>query len=142
MIKEKNFISVYVSKLMTKGKWGKSEKLFFNGLRGIKNKIREEKPLVILEKGVMNAGPELGLLKKKVGGSVYQIPVPLKERKVKGLGVHWIASAVNEGGFEKRDVWFLREILNAYNGEGKAVMKKENLYKVAKANRAFLKFLE
>ncbi len=128
------------SKLIKNGHKVRGEKVFFSLLRSIK-KQENQRPINVLLDSIDNISPKVMVISKKVGGSRYQIPVPIKENKEYGIGVSWLLNSVQsmKKGDLKNNI--LNEVYLAKRKEGEVIKKKNALHKVAVTNIAFLKFI-
>lgn len=129
-------ISTFINKLMHDGKKSKAEKIFYQALNTAAEKIKKE-PLEIFNQALKNVMPILEVKSRRVGGASYQIPVEVNPDRRITLGMRWIINfARKKTGrpmYEKLAV----ELVDAVNGVGMAVKKKEDMHKMAEANKAF-----
>lgn len=129
-----------ISKLIKRGGKLRGERIFLDVLRNIKKKEKSRGINLILN-SIENLSPKVMVISKKVAGSRYQIPVPIKENKEFGLGCSWLINSVSSIKKGKIEENLLKEIYLAKNKEGEVVKKKNALHQVAIKNIAFLKFL-
>jgi small subunit ribosomal protein S7 len=103
-------------------------------------KTLETEPLLVLAQAVTNVTPTLEVRSRRVGGATYQIPIPVEAARGQALAIRWlidVSRAKTGKPFEER---LGEELVAAYNGEGAAVKKKEEMHRIAEANRAFAHF--
>jgi len=124
---------------MVSGKKQKAE----NILKKVFNNISKQNkdPIVIFNKALENTKPILEVRSKRKGATVYQIPVPITEKRQISLGISWIIETVRKKSSSRGIVLNLTdELLNASEGKGSSVQKKLDLHKLAKKNRAYTHF--
>ncbi len=125
--------------LMKDGKKSSAEGVFYGALDIVKEKGIEE-PLAVFKKALDNIRPMLEVRGRRVGGAVYQVPVEVRHERKIALAVRWLvtyAKSRKEHGMEQK---LAAELIDAYNKTGAAVKKKEEVHKMAEANRAFSHF--
>ena len=129
-------VAKFVNYIMIDGKKGIAEKIFYGAMDQIKDKTKTD-GLKIFEKAIENASPSVEVKSRRVGGATYQVPVEVKPARRLSLGIRWIVDAARSrsGMSLKRKLY--QELLDASNGEGTAVKKKEDTHRMAEANRAF-----
>jgi small subunit ribosomal protein S7 len=125
-----------VNSIMYDGKKGVAQKIVYSAFDIIKDKSGND-PLEMFEKALDNIMPELEVKARRVGGSTYQVPMEVRPERRTTLGLRWLTTysrARNERTMAER---LAGEILDACNGSGNAVKKREDTHKMAEANRAF-----
>ena len=135
---------VYNSKLVTKlvnqimvdGKKGTAQTILFNAFDMIKEKTGEE-PTVIFDKAMQNIKPALEVKSRRVGGANYQVPIEVKADRSQALGLRWLVQYARLRGGHSMAENLANEIMDAANGTGAAVKKREDTHKMAEANKAF-----
>jgi len=130
-------ITRFINMLMTKGKKWNAERIVYNALNLAAQKIQKNDPLEVLNKAIDNVRPLLELKSRRVGGATYQIPVEVKGERGASLALRWIRNSARGRKGKPMEQRLSDEILEAYNGTGSAVKKKEEIHKMAEANRAF-----
>ncbi len=125
-----------INQILRKGKKGLAEKIVYEALDLIKEKAKED-PLVVLRKAVENSRPLLEVRPRRVGGATYQVPVEVESWRGTTLSLRWIVQASKEKGGAKMAQRLANEILDAAQGTGTVIKRKEDLHKMAEANRAF-----
>ncbi|MFW5703006.1 MAG: 30S ribosomal protein S7 [Candidatus Dojkabacteria bacterium] len=112
-----------------------------DGNKDSKAQTKKLKPLDIFLKALNNAKPSLEIRSRRIGGANYQVPVPVSPERQTTLAMRWIISAARETRKTTSTAESLREeIMQAFNGEGYAVRKREDMEKMAEANKAFAQF--
>ena len=135
---------VYNSKLVTKlinqimqdGKKGTAQTILYNAFDMIKEKTGEE-PTAIFEKAMSNIKPALEVKSRRVGGANYQVPIEVKADRSQALGLRWLVQYARLRGGHTMAENLANEIIDAANGVGAAVKKREDTHKMAEANKAF-----
>ena len=139
--------AVYNSKLVTKvinqimldGKKGTAEKIFYQAFDMIKEKTNED-PMEVFNKAMENIRPALEVKSRRVGGSNYQVPIEVSETRAQTLTVRWLVNYARLASGKTMAEKLANEIMNAANGTGGAVKKREDTHKMAEANKAFAHF--
>ena len=129
-------VTKLINKIMLDGKRGTAQSILYNAFAIIENKTGEN-PMEVFEKALGNVMPMLELKVRRVGGANYQVPVEVSADRKLTLGLRWIVNYArlrHEPTMEKR---LAAEILDAANGTGASVKKKEDTHKMAEANKAF-----
>ncbi len=130
-------ISHFVNMVMIDGKKWNAESIVYGALTVVSQKTQKNDPLEVLTKAVDNVRPLLELKSRRVGGATYQIPVEVKGERGMSLALRWIRNAARNRKGKPMQQKLADEILEAYNGQGVAVKKREEIHKMAEANRAF-----
>ena len=126
----------FINCVLKKGKKSLAENIFYTALDEVGEKTKEE-PLKVFKKAVDNVAPLLEVRSRRVGGATYQVPVEVSMNRRTALSIRWlILNARSRGGKNMADK-LCGEILDAYNNTGGAVKKKEDVHRMAEANKAF-----
>ena len=136
--------SIYKSKVVTKlinqimidGKKGTAQKIIYEAFDIIKEKTNEE-PITVFEKAMKNIKPALEVKTRRVGGANYQVPVEVKADRAQALSFRWLAQYARLRHGKSMAEKLASEIIDASNGTGAAVKKREDTHKMAEANKAF-----
>lgn len=129
-------VTKFINCLMWDGKKSVAEGIFYGALGKIHER-GEEDPLRVFKKAVENVKPHMEVKTRRVGGANYQIPIEVNQDRRTSLSIRWLigyARARGEKGMVER---LAGEILDAYNGRGASIKKKEDTHRMAEANRAF-----
>jgi len=129
-------VEQYIRKVMREGKKSKAEKVVYGALDVLEQKTGND-PLAVLRRATDNVRPVLEVKSRRVGGASYQVPVEVRPRRSTTLAIRWIvdyARARNEKTMVDR---LAGEIMDASNGVGASMKKKEDMHKMAEANKAF-----
>ena len=129
-------VTKLVNRIMLDGKKGVAEKILYEAFDKVKDKTGED-PVVVFEKALENIKPQLEVKSKRVGGSNYQVPVEVSETRSQTLGLRWLVNYARlRNGHTMADN-LADEIIDASNGTGNAVKKREDTHRMAEANKAF-----
>jgi small subunit ribosomal protein S7 len=129
-------VTKFINSLMWDGKKSVAEAIFYDSMEKIKERSQED-PLKVFKKAVENVKPVMEVKTRRVGGANYQIPIEVNPDRRTSLSIRWLiafARARGERGMVER---LTGELLDAYNGRGAAIKKKEDTHRMAEANRAF-----
>jgi small subunit ribosomal protein S7 len=129
-------VSKFINGLMRKGKKSTAERIFYQALDLIAERTSQE-PLPVFEKAMKNVGPAVYVRSRRVGGSVYQVPAEVRDDQQRAMAIRWIILAAKGRSENTMFERLANEFLAASRGEGAAVRRKEEMYRMADANRAF-----
>lgn len=129
----------FINYLMKQGKKSVAEKNFYDCFKKIQEAIKQE-PLVIFEKAIANASPLFEVVSKRVGGANYQVPREVRQERKFFLACHWIINAARSRKGKSMAQKLSEELIAASNNEGAAIKKKQDMHRMAEANRAFAHF--
>lgn len=132
-------IARIINKVMQDGKKSLAEDLVYSAIEGGAGKMKVD-VLDFINQSVDNVRPALELKARRVGGSNYQVPVPVSTARQEALSVRWLVDISRSKKGKTFDDILMNELINAYNGEGEAVKKKSDVEKMAEANKAFAHF--
>jgi small subunit ribosomal protein S7 len=133
-------VSKFINCLMTKGKKSTSQKVFYDAMDIISKKIKDTAPLEVFEAAVNNVKPMLEVRSKRVGGSSYQVPMQVRSNRQQSLAIRWIIQAARAQKGKPMSQRLAAELIDAYNKHGGAMTTRENIHKMAEANKAFAHF--
>ena len=125
-----------INKIMLDGKKGTAQKILYGAFDMIKEKTNEE-PMAVFEKAMNNIKPALEVKSRRVGGANYQVPVEVKADRAQALAFRWLAQYARLRNGHSMAENLANEIIDASNGTGASVKKKEDTHKMAEANKAF-----
>jgi small subunit ribosomal protein S7 len=135
-VHEAPVVTQLVNKILVKGKKGLAEKIVYGALAGVSTKTGQE-PVEVLRKALDNVRPTLEVRSRRVGGSTYQVPVEVKPHRANTLALRWLVSYARSRREKTMTDRLTNEILDASNGLGAAVKRREDTHKMAEANQAF-----
>ena len=125
-----------INKIMLDGKKGVAQNILYNAFDIVEKKTGSQ-PMEVFEKALDNVMPELELKLRRVGGANYQVPVEVSDDRRLTLGLRWIVNYSRLRGEKTMEQRLAAEIIDASNGVGQSVKKKEDTHKMAEANKAF-----
>jgi len=129
-------VTKLINKVMLDGKKSRTEKIVYNMMEELKRRTGED-PLNVFHKAIDAAKPVLEVRPRRVGGATYQVPVEVEPRRALTLAIRWIVEAARNREGKPMELRLADEIIDLYNGTGTVLKKKEDLHKMAEANRAF-----
>lgn len=129
-----------INRVMQDGKKQKAEMLVYGGMQDAAKKLKVDNPLEVFEKAMSNIRPSVETKSRRVGGANYQIPYEVKGQRQKHLTIMWFVQAARSKKGTSMQKRIQLELEDAYNGTGSAVKKREDVHKMAEANRAFAHF--
>jgi small subunit ribosomal protein S7 len=133
-------VTKLINRVMLNGKKQLAERLVYTGMQKAATKLKVDNPLEVFEAAMKNITPSVETRSRRVGGANYQIPFEVKGQRQKHLTMMWfVAAARARKGMSMADR-IAAELMDAYNGQGAAVKKREDTHKMAEANRAFAHF--
>jgi small subunit ribosomal protein S7 len=132
-------VGLLINRILKSGKKNLAQRLAYNALELIKFRT-DENPVYILEKAIRNISPRVQLKPKRVGGSTYQVPTLLNKYRATNIAVRWLVTLSKDRTGKSMSIKLANEILEAYKNSGVAIRKKEEIHKMAEANKAFAQF--
>ncbi len=132
-------ISKLINRIMKSGKKSIAEKIVYGALERAEKQLKKP-ALEVLDAAIENAGPQLELKSRRVGGANYQVPYEVKGDRKTTLAFRWIIEAARKGKGKAMEIKLSEEIINAVNNTGTAIKKKADTHKMAEANKAFAHF--
>ena len=129
-------VAKFVNMVMLNGKKSVAEKIVYNALDQVVDKMKGE-PMVLLSKALDNVRPMVEVKSRRVGGATYQIPVEVRADRRTTLAMRWIVDAARKRGEKSMDRRLAGELLDAAENRGSAVKKREDVHRMAEANKAF-----
>ena len=125
-----------VNSIMLDGKKGVAQKIVYDAFKIIEEKSGND-PLEMFEKAMENIMPSLEVKARRVGGSTYQVPMEVRPERRQTLGLRWLTTYARTRSERTMSLRLANEIMDAVNGTGNAVKKREDTHKMAEANKAF-----
>jgi small subunit ribosomal protein S7 len=129
-------VSKFIASVMRDGKKSVAESLLYGAFDIISEKTNED-PVKIFEKALENVKPIIEVKSRRVGGSTYQVPTEVRPARRTALGIRWVISHARGRGEKGFGAKLAGELLDASNGRGASVKKREDTHKMAEANKAF-----
>ena len=137
---QSKLVSKFVNCLMHDGKKATALRVFYDAMDVVGEKIKEASPLEVFEQAVENVKPRIEVRSKRVGGANYQVPIQVTRKRQLSLAMRWIIQAVRSGTGSATSQRLASELMNAYKREGAAMTTRENVHRMADANKAYAHF--
>ena len=132
--------SKFIYCLMWDGKKTTAQRLFYRALDEIGKKVKDQEPIEVFNQALENVKPQIEVRSKRVGGAAYQVPMQVSRGRQQSLAIRWILMAVREKKGRPKHLSLADELVAAYNKEGAAMTRRENVHRMAEANKAFAHF--
>ncbi len=129
-------VTRFINNVMKAGKKSTAEKIVYSAFSVVGDKAKED-PLKIFKRALDNVKPAIEVKSRRVGGSTYQVPIEVRPERRVTLGMRWIISYARSRGEKTMQAKLASELLDAANNRGGAVKKREDVHKMAEANKAF-----
>ena len=129
-------VAKLINSIMLDGKKGTAQAIVYGAFDMIKEQTGEE-PLEVFEKAMSNIMPVLEVKAKRIGGANYQVPVEVRPERRQTLAIRWMVSYARNRGEKNMNEKLAGEIMDAYNNTGASIKKKEEMHRMAEANKAF-----
>ena len=132
-------VAKFINILMRDGKKSIAESIFYHAIEKMANNLKED-PLEIFQQVIDNVRPSVEVCSRRLGGATYQIPREISDYRAVSLAAKWLAIAANKRKNSEIRRKLYEEMLDAYNNRGMAIKMKEEIHKLAEANKAFAHF--
>jgi len=132
-------VTKFINQIMVDGKRGIAQKIVYDAFGIIKEKLGQE-PLEVFNKALANVMPMLEVKARRVGGANYQVPMEIRPERRQTLGIRWLTMCARKRGEKFMEQRVAGELMDAFNQTGNAYKKKEDMHRMAEANRAFAHF--
>ena len=132
--------SKFINCLMEDGKKSVAQGIFYRAMEIVGKKIGDAEPIEVFNRAVENVKPAVEVRSKRVGGAAYQVPMQVNRNRQQSLAIRWILQSVRDKKGRATHEKLAEEIIAAYKREGAAVTKRENVHRMADANKAFAHF--
>ncbi|MEX0931532.1 MAG: 30S ribosomal protein S7 [Candidatus Paceibacterota bacterium] len=133
-------VSKFINYCMWDGKKNTARTVVYEAFDIIKEEQKVEDPIEVFERALKNTGPVMEVRSRRVGGANYQVPREVRPERKLALSMSWILEAARSKSGSKMSRRLADELIAASNNEGEAVKKRENVHKMAEANKAFAHF--
>ena len=133
-------VSKFVNCLMHDGKKAVATRVFYDAMDLIAKRVKDAEPIEVFETAVNNVKPNIEVRSKRVGGSNYQVPRPVTKKRQQSLSVRWILAAVRGRKGRRMCESLAGELIDAFKRDGQAMTTRENVHRMAEANKAFSHF--
>ncbi|MBA2114463.1 30S ribosomal protein S7 [Bremerella alba] len=132
--------SKFINCLMQDGKKTTAQEVFYGAMDELKKRIPDQEPIDVFTQAVENVKPHIEVRSKRVGGAAYQVPMQVNRTRQQSLAVRWLLKAVRDKKGRPTHLKLADELYAAYNREGTAYTQRENVHRMADANKAFAHF--
>jgi small subunit ribosomal protein S7 len=132
-------LAKFVNNIMIQGKKNVARQIVYQAL-DIVGKKTEQDPIEVFRKALVNASPAIEIRPRRVGGATYQVPMEVREERRAALAIRWIKKYASERRDRSMASKLANELLAAANGEGGAIKRRDEMHRMADANRAFAHF--
>jgi small subunit ribosomal protein S7 len=129
-------VARFINKIMNRGKKSVAEGILYGALGIIQERAKED-PLKLFEKSVNNVKPIIEVKSRRVGGATYQVPTEVRQERRTALAIRWLITYAKERSEKSMEEKLAAELMDAANNRGGAIKKREDVHKMAEANKAF-----
>ena len=129
-------VTKFMNSIMYEGKKSVAESIVYGALEIIEGKTKQN-PIQVFQQALDNVMPSIEVRSRRVGGATYQVPVEVRSVRRQALGIRWIITAARDRNEKTMTERLSAELLDASNNRGNAVKKREDVHRMAEANRAF-----
>ena len=132
--------SKFINCMMWGGQKSVSMRVFYDAMDLIAQRVKDVSPIEVFEKAVEGIKPNIEVRSRRVGGANYQVPMQVNPKRRQSLAIRWLLAATRGKTGKPMSDRLATELLSAYNGEGDAMKKREEVHRMADANKAFAHF--
>ncbi len=132
--------SKFINSLMWDGKKTIAQALFYNAMDEISSRLQDVEPIEVFNQAIENVKPQIEVRSKRVGGAAYQVPMQVNKTRQQSLSMRWILMAIREKKGRATHLKLADELVAAFTKEGVAMNRRENIHRMADANKAFAHF--
>ena len=133
-------VSKFINCIMWDGKKVAATGIFYDAMDIVAKKMPDVPPLEVFEKAIQNIKPLIEVRSKRVGGANYQVPMQVNSKRQLSLAIRWVRDAIRHGKGGPTARRLADEVLAGYRGEGAAMSTRDNVHRMAEANKAFAHF--
>jgi small subunit ribosomal protein S7 len=133
-------VSKFINCLMWDGEKSVAQRVFYDAMGIMSKKIKDTEALEVFETAINNVKPLLEVRSRRVGGASYQVPMQVSSRRQQSLAFRWILQSARGKKGKPMCERLASELIDAYNGQGGAMTTRENVHRMAEANKAFAHF--
>jgi small subunit ribosomal protein S7 len=130
-------VAKLINKIMVRGQKGTAQRVFYGALDELKGKVPGEEPIAILRKAIENIKPSIEVRSRRVGGATYQVPVDVRPSRRLTLAMRWLVEYSRDRGEKDYSKRLAAELMDAFNNRGNSIKKKDDVHRMAEANKAF-----
>ncbi len=136
---DSRLVHMIVNRIMKKGKKSLAFRLFYQAMNEI-SKTTQEDPVKVIEQAIRNATPSVEVKSRRIGGSTYQVPLEVQPERGTALAIRWILSSCRSRSGRTMVSKLTNEFIDASKNAGNAIRKKDEVHRMAEANKAFAKY--
>jgi len=129
-------VAKFINRIMLRGQKATAERVVYNALQRTADQVNSE-PAEALEQAIKNVAPLLMVKSRRVGGATYQVPTEVVEEKGRALAMKWLITSARARSGKSMEEKLASELVDAVNGRGAAIKKRDDIHKMAEANKAF-----
>ena len=133
-------VAKFINCMMWDGKKAVAQRIFYNALDIVGKRVKDASPMEVFEQALDNVRPKIQIRSRRVGGSNYQVPMAVSSKRAQSLAIRWLLQAARAKKGRPMEQRLALELADAYNNQGAAITTKENIHRMAEANRAFAHF--
>ncbi len=132
-------VAMFINKIMQRGKKSTAERIMYDALQRLEQQTNRN-PLDTFDQAVRNATPAIEVKPRRVGGATYQVPVDIRAERRLALAMRWLLRSARARGGRSMAERLAAELLDAANGQGATIKRREDTHRMAEANRAFVHY--
>lgn len=132
-------VSMFVNRLMKRGKKSTAQRILYDSFDLIEGRTKRP-PLDVFDQALSNVMPQIEVKPRRVGGTTYQVPMPVEPHRRSSLAMRWLLTAARNRGGRSMAEKLAAELMDAANNQGAAVKRRDDVHRMAEANRAFSHF--
>jgi small subunit ribosomal protein S7 len=133
-------VSKFINCLMWEGRKSVAHRVFYDAMQTISKAVKDTSPLAVFEKAVDNVKPMIEVRSRRIGGASYQVPTQVTAKRRQSLAIRWILQAARAKKGKPMSQRLASELIDAYKGQGSAMTTRDNVHRMAEANKAFAHF--
>jgi small subunit ribosomal protein S7 len=134
-------VAKFVNTIMRDGEKSLAQGILYKAIDDLKNRVAGEEPLNVMKKAIENVKPALEVRSRRVGGATYQVPVDVRPARRLALAMRWLVEYARERGEKTMAERLAAEMADAFNNRGASIKKREDVHKMAEANKAFAHYM-
>lgn len=132
-------VAMFINRMMRGGKKSLATRIMYQAMESMGERTKKD-PVEVFETAIRNVAPAVEVKPKRVGGSTYQVPIDVSQERGITLAMRWLIQFARDRSGRSMAEKLANELLDAYNGQGNAIRKKDETHRMAEANRAFAHF--
>jgi small subunit ribosomal protein S7 len=130
-------LAKFINKVMEKGKKSTARRIVYNAIEKFAKRVKAENPLEAFEQALENAKPSLEVKSRRIGGATYQVPVEIPPERRTGMAMRWIIMNAREKAGRSMEDGLMTELADCFQNQGTTIKKKDDMHRMAEANKAF-----